>query len=326
VRPILTSILAVFALGAVACSGSGDDEAVGESNGAFAENAPVACTKAPCAERPIIWVHGHAGNPHDADAILSALTAPGERFDSTRYVGTSDHQDWAARSIPRREWLFSFDYYVKKGSDAPHSYTAGAGRVGSFGKLCPDHDGYDQGFDHEFSADLAALIDDVLRATGASQVDVFAHSMGGLITRSVITFGGGRETIANAFFIATPHKGVPAASLETIVSDEPDWMAQHELTELDRFKLTSKSDFRACGAGGSSHTFPDALMDAELATPKGPVIHCMKGSEDRFIYDDSAKYDRCVDYAVIPNVDHAGVLKTKEAAAKAREVLGGTMR
>ena len=54
------------ALGAMACSNGADDEAVSESNGAFAENAPVACTKAPCAERPVIWVHGHAGNPHDA--------------------------------------------------------------------------------------------------------------------------------------------------------------------------------------------------------------------------------------------------------------------
>lgn len=310
----------------MACSNGASDDGVSESNDALTDKLPAPCTKAPCTERPIVWIHGHAGNPHDGDAILSTLTAPGERFDALKYVGTEDHQAWATRSIPRREWLFSFDYYVKKGSDKPHSYTSGPGRVGTFGKLCPDHDGYDKGFDHEFSADFSAFIDDVLRATGATQVDVLAHSMGGLITRSVMTFGGGASKIHSAFFIATPHKGVPAASLEGWFSDNPDWMSDHELTELDRFKLTSKSDFRACGKGGDSRTFPDALMEAELATPRGPEIHCMKGSLDRFIYDDSANYDRCVDYAVIPDVDHGGVLKTKEAADKARAVLGGTMR
>lgn len=284
------------------------------------------CTKAPCAERPIIWVHGHAGTLHDGDKILATFTAPGERFDAVRFAGTEDHQDWEARSIPRREWLFSFDYYLKKGTDKAHSYTAGPGRIGSFDQLCPDHDGYAKGFDHEFSEDLASLIDDVLRATGSKQVDILAHSMGGLVTRSVITFGGGRDTIKNALFLSTPHKGVPAASLETLFSDNPDWMAEHELTELDRFKLTSKADFRACGAGGSSRTFPAALTEAELASPKGPAIHCMKGSKDKFIWDDSARYDRCVSYEVLPGVDHPGILGTAEAAAKARTVLGGTVR
>ena len=324
-RAFPTALFGLFALGAVACSNRVDDGATSDS-AELSEQAPLPCTAGTCTERPVIWVHGHAGTLHDGDKLLAAFTAPGERFDVVRQVGTEDHQGWAARSIPRREWLFSFDYYLKSGNDKAHSYTAGPGRVGSFDKLCPDHEGYTKGFEHEFSQDLAELIDDVLRATGSKQVDVLAHSMGGLITRSVITFGGGREKIKNALFLSTPHKGVPAASLETLFSDNPDWMAEHELTELDRFKLTSKADFRQCGEGGSSRTFPDALTEAELATPEGPVIHCMKGSKDRFVFDDSARYDRCVSYEVLEDVDHPGILYAPEAAAKAREVLGGTSR
>lgn len=325
-RPFLTPLLGLGAIGLVACSNEASDDGVAEGTAAIVEPAPMPCAKAPCAERPVIWVHGHGGGSRDGAPLLKALTAPGERFDAPRYVGTDDHASWPAGSIPRREWLFAFDYYLKKGSDPVHSYTAGAGRIGSFGKLCPDHGGYDKDFEHEFSADLAKLIDDVLRATGAKQVDVLAHSMGGLITRSVITFGGGEKTIHSAFFVATPHRGVPGASLEGWFTSNPDWMTQHESTELDRYKLSSKSDFRACGAGGDSKTFPDALMEAELGAPAGPEIHCMKGSLDRYIYDDSGNYDRCADYVVIPDVDHNGVLETKEAAAKARTVLGGTHR
>lgn len=326
-RHVLTSLFALCALGTAACSNDAADDSATDTAALEQGSAPMPCTKAPCAERPVIWIHGHNGHAHDGDKILHTFTAPGERFDKVRYAGTTDHQDWAARSIPRREWLFSFDYYLATGTDANDSYTAGPGRIGSFQKLCADHESYDLNTTHDFSADFAEMIDDVLRATGASSVDVVAHSMGGLITRSVITFGGGRGKIANTLFLATPQKGVPGASLEGVFSDPP-WMDDHELTELDRLKLTSHSDFRTCGEGGSSKTFTGALTDEEMKLPAkgGPTIHCMQGSKDKFNFDGSARYDRCVDWEVLDGVDHGGILQAPRAAEKAREVLGGTTR
>jgi pimeloyl-ACP methyl ester carboxylesterase len=294
-------------------AGCGQTAADGEAGSAL-DAAPA---------HPVIFIHGHNGGASDGQPIFDALS---DRFDGVTVVGTSDHQTWAANSIAPRRSLFSFDYYLKNGSDARGSFTAGSGRVGSAHGLCPDHGGYDQDFTHEFTADFAALVDDVLRATGASQVDIVTHSMGGLIARSYLTFYAGQSKIRNALLLASPNKGVALASLEGWIGSDPSWMGEHELTELDRYKLTSKSDFRICGEGGDSLTFPDALMKAELATTivagGGPIQHCMKGSLDRYIYDDSANYARCADYKVVDGIDHSGILKTPEAAAAAKAYLG----
>ncbi len=325
-------------LGAVAISSIGC-AATAESTESAADEiiapAPMPCTKAPCAERPVIFIHGHNGGASDGDTLLDAFRAGGERFDARRYVGTEDHASWAARSIPRREWLFSFDYYVKRGDDRKGSYTAGAGRIGSDqsfscanpngkGHLVPTGNDYVKGVTHEFSADLAALVNDVLRATGARQVDIVAHSMGGLITRSYLTFLGGKPKVGNVLLLATPHEGVPFAVGESWFSDNPPWMTAHELTELNRFGLLAKSSFIVCG-DNRERSFTEALTAAELATPNdGPPVHCMKGTKDLYVFGGSDKYERCVDYREVEGVDHPGLLKAKEATDRARALLGGT--
>lgn len=321
---LFTYFTFAVALTTVGCSQTTDDSESIES--AINETAPVPCAQAPCAERPVIFIHGHNGHNGDGDTLLDALKGAGQRWDSSRKIGTQDHASWAPKSIPRREWLFAFDYYVAKGDDAPRSFTAGPGRVGSAGHLRPDSDSYDRGVTHDFSADLAAAVDDVLRATGAPQVDIVAHSMGGLITRSYLAFfPGAKAKIGNVLFLATPHKGVPAAVGESWFSDDPIWMDDHELTELDRFSWTARSEFSRAGSDDKD-VWTSALMKAELAQPAGgPVKHCMKGSKDKFIFDGSANYERCVDYREVKGVDHGGVLKAPEASDFAREVLGGTM-
>ncbi|MBX3227683.1 MAG: alpha/beta fold hydrolase [Labilithrix sp.] len=313
------------AIAAAGCSAATEDEDESATTESAATEA-LPCPRAPCAARPVVFIHGHNGHNGDGDAIFAALTAPGERWDARRSIGTGDHADWAARSIPRREWLFAFDYYVTRGSDAPKSFTAGPGRIGSNGQLVPDSDSYDRGVTHDFTKDLAAAIDDILRATGADKVDVVAHSMGGLITRSYLAFfPGAKAKIGEVLFLATPHQGVPFAVGESWFSDDPIWMDDHELTELDRVSWTARSKFTVRGRSGRD-VWTKALMKAELAQPAGgPVKHCMKGAKDRFIFDDSARYERCADYQVVGGVDHGGLLRAREATDFARAVLGGTI-
>src|SRR5690606_28470836 len=98
-------------------------------------------------------------------------------------------------------------------------------------RLTPDSAAYDEGVTHDYATDLAEMIDDVLRVTGASKVDVVAHSMGGLVTRSYLAFLGGNEKVERVMLLASPHLGVPLAAAGGPFVGE-SWMGAHELTEL----------------------------------------------------------------------------------------------
>lgn len=60
---------------------------------------------------------------------------------------------------------------------------------------------------------LAHEIDDILRASGASKVNIIAHSMGGLDARYAITHLGYGDKIASLTTIATPHRGTAIADI-----------------------------------------------------------------------------------------------------------------
>jgi pimeloyl-ACP methyl ester carboxylesterase len=54
---------------------------------------------------------------------------------------------------------------------------------------------------------LAEFIDKVLAATGASKVDIVAHSMGGLVARAAIKYYGCDTKVRKLLTIGTPNKG-----------------------------------------------------------------------------------------------------------------------
>ena len=64
----------------------------------------------------------------------------------------------------------------------------------------------------DLAGQLARIVEHVRKATGAGRVDLVAHSMGGLICRSLIQrkWGGGeaRERIGRLFTFGTPHSGI----------------------------------------------------------------------------------------------------------------------
>ena len=54
---------------------------------------------------------------------------------------------------------------------------------------------------------LADFVGEVRAATGASQVDVIGHSMGGVVGRYYVTLGGGDGAVANLVTLGSPHRG-----------------------------------------------------------------------------------------------------------------------
>lgn len=61
--------------------------------------------------------------------------------------------------------------------------------------------------------ELDAFIDNVLSQTGKDQVDIVAHSMGGLSSRYYIKNLGGHEKVGSLITLGTPHYGTPLAYL-----------------------------------------------------------------------------------------------------------------
>ena len=63
----------------------------------------------------------------------------------------------------------------------------------------------------ETAARLAAYIEAVRAARGSDQVDLIGHSMGGLVSRYLVTCAGGAERVANLVTIGSPHSGTALA-------------------------------------------------------------------------------------------------------------------
>jgi pimeloyl-ACP methyl ester carboxylesterase len=71
--------------------------------------------------------------------------------------------------------------------------------------------GYEDGTIEEHAEDLKRFVESVLGTTGEPQVDVVAHSLGGVIARYAIQRLGLRDTVRTLVTMATPHQGTYAA-------------------------------------------------------------------------------------------------------------------
>jgi len=60
---------------------------------------------------------------------------------------------------------------------------------------------------------LGRFIDEIRVATGAAEVDVIGHSMGGVVGRYYVTLGGGDGIVRNLITIGTPHSGTDLSAL-----------------------------------------------------------------------------------------------------------------
>jgi pimeloyl-ACP methyl ester carboxylesterase len=282
------------------------------------------CEKAPCAARPIVFVHGYQGGNSDWATVATALGDTDPRFDETRFAGTKDHAAWPTRSIGRRSWLFVFDYYLERWNDPRGSYTAGPGRVGSGGVIVADTKDYDASVQHEYAEDLASLVDDVMRATGAKQIDIVAHSMGGLVTRSFIAFHGGAPLVNTLLLVSSPHAGVSLIGFAELFGIGPGWMTACEMAELDSGSVLSKASFFLSGEPESTKgAWAEKLLDVETKKPIPATVHVMSGSKDLLVSYDAAHYPTTQSHVVV-DTDHSGILKAPETIQRVRDLCGGT--
>jgi len=60
---------------------------------------------------------------------------------------------------------------------------------------------------------LGWFVDQVLAATGAAEVDLVGHSMGGVVARYYISFGGGDGIVKHAITLGSPHAGTDLSAV-----------------------------------------------------------------------------------------------------------------
>jgi pimeloyl-ACP methyl ester carboxylesterase len=60
---------------------------------------------------------------------------------------------------------------------------------------------------------LGWFVEQVCEATGATEVDLVGHSMGGVVARYYVTFGGGDARVRNLVTIGSPHAGTDVSAV-----------------------------------------------------------------------------------------------------------------
>lgn len=69
-----------------------------------------------------------------------------------------------------------------------------------------------EGSNHAHAEEIARAVDRLRKAAGADEVDLVAHSMGGLAVRRYL-LDGGADVVRRVAFLATPHRGTVSAHL-----------------------------------------------------------------------------------------------------------------
>jgi pimeloyl-ACP methyl ester carboxylesterase len=67
--------------------------------------------------------------------------------------------------------------------------------------------------------ELDAVVGKLLKTSGFKKVDIVAHSMGGLVTRTFLTRNGASGKVRKFVMLSTPNEGVPLAYLATLATD-----------------------------------------------------------------------------------------------------------
>jgi triacylglycerol esterase/lipase EstA (alpha/beta hydrolase family) len=119
---------------------------------------------------------------------------------------------------------------------------------------------------------LGWFIDDVLAATGAREVDIIGHSMGGVVGRYYVTLAGGDGIVKNLITLGSPHAGTDVSAIGV----------GHPTREL---LLGSKLVQRLAAAPPPAQTKVTLIWSRGDALVPGAVQRALPGA-DVIMYDD----------------------------------------
>ena len=119
---------------------------------------------------------------------------------------------------------------------------------------------------------LGWFVDEVRAATGAAQVDIIGHSMGGVVGRYYVSLAGGDGVVANLVTLGSPHAGTDISAVGI----------GHPTREL---LLGSKLVQRLAAAPPPQHTKVTVIWSRGDALVPGAVQRALPGAEV-IMYDD----------------------------------------
>ncbi len=81
---------------------------------------------------------------------------------------------------------------------------------------------------------LKQKIENILTQTGASEVDIVAHSMGGLLVKKLVMDNSGNHNIGKSVFVGVPNTGAPEAVKTLLQGDNLGipWLSQNKIKEI----------------------------------------------------------------------------------------------
>jgi triacylglycerol esterase/lipase EstA (alpha/beta hydrolase family) len=119
---------------------------------------------------------------------------------------------------------------------------------------------------------LGWFIDQVREATGATEVDLVGHSMGGVVARYYVTIAGGDGIAKNLVTLGSPHAGTDVSSLGI----------GHPTREL---VLGSKLIARLANAAPPKRTRTTVVWSRADSLVPG-TVHCELPNAEVIVYDD----------------------------------------
>jgi len=311
---------------------SADDAGVVDSAGTDAVFADGGASR----RVPIIFVHGHGGALEDWHDTIQWLIENDGRWSGFIEAGTASYQNWDVDTVAESSWLFNFTYYNRLPSDVAHTYTAGPGRIGSNGSyLCAEQQRpgylpanrdayYGTEVSHEYSRDLADFIDAVVRTTRSPVVDLVAHSMGGLVARSVAQFFAAGRNIRRLLLVSVPNKGYDLVEFGFLEPGSPNWMSYLEFAEVDATASWWDISFNVCGTNLPAAAWPVGLNATDDEAAQRIIYYSMLGDSDQWLSPDTANYSRSAWFVVVPDADHTTVRNAPETRAAIAQNLGTT--
>jgi len=181
--------------------------------------------------RPLVLVHGIGGSPHDWAPIVSALAAGRATFPDA-YA-----DDLAAVASVSRSSVWAVGYYKRRATDQP--WFNGNGSIGG----CPVPRTDPEGAYYTVAyVDLVdQCVEEILRATGAPQVDMVGCSMGGIVARAYLRWRsghgpGGASRVRRFLLLESPSRGLDdiEAIMLSLSSLRMPFQRWGEIAELSR--------------------------------------------------------------------------------------------